>query len=82
MVPGALLIRAPEVLTVDVELVPIMFVAEMRTSTRVSKVKLNGLVVNVDIGMIQVREFSTVLVLPSQLESETQVDVEVLTWIK
>ena len=79
MVPGALLILAPEVLTIEVDPVPIMLVAEIRTSTSVSKAKLNGLAVKVDIGMMQVRAVLTVELLPSQFAvSVDQDEVEVL----
>lgn len=79
MVPGALLILAPEVLTIEVDPVPIMLVAEIRTSTSVSKAKLNGLAVKVDIGMMQVRAVLTVELLPSQFAVLVdQVEVKVL----
>jgi hypothetical protein len=79
MVPGALLILAPEVLTTEVDPVPMMLVAVIRTSTSVSKAKLKGLAVKVAIGMMHVRAVLTVELLPSQfVVSVDQVEVEVL----
>lgn len=81
MVPGTLLILAPAELTAEVDDVPIMFVAVIRTSTSVSKVKLKGLAVKVAIGMMQVRAVLTVELLPSQfVVSVVQVEVEVLIY--
>ncbi len=70
---------APEVLTTEVDPVPMMLVAIIRTSTSVSKAKLKGLAVKVAIGMMQVRAVLTVELLPSQfVVSVDQVAVEVL----
>jgi hypothetical protein len=81
MVPGALLILAPEEFTTEVDDVPMMFVAVIRTSTSVSKAKLKGLAVKVAIGMMQVRAVLTVELLPSQfMVSELQDEVEVLIY--